>query len=160
MRCPICGEIIDEFYADVIFKESVKTYRVTENGVEIIDEEEQEAWAERCYCPSCFAEFTMTMNDAQDLLKGNAILVDLNNDMKIIEAETEFGYKEEVAIIKINNELYFSDPLRFKVIIRHNKPRIMLLFYRKYPIKIKLPANIEDKLRKHFYNNKKEREGR
>jgi len=146
MRCPICGEEIDVFYCDVIFKQTVTSYRVMENGVEVIDEDEQETEEERCFCPHCDAEFEMGMNDAEALLKGEAILVDKNTPMKIIEVYTEAGWREKLAVIKVNDELFFSDPERYKVIIHHNKIKEMLLFVKHYPIKIKLPDNLTDLL--------------
>jgi len=146
MRCPICGEEIDVFYCDVIFKQTVTSYRVMENGVEVIDEDEQETEEERCFCPHCDAEFEMSMNDAEALLKGEAILVNKNTPMKIIEVYTEAGWREKLAVIKVNDELFFSDPERYKVIIHHNKIKEMLLFVKHYPIKIKLPDNLTDLL--------------
>ena len=146
MRCPICGEEIDVFYCDVIFKQTVTSYRVMEDGVEVIDEDEQETEEERCFCPHCDAEFEMGMNDAEALLKGEAILVDKNTPMKIIEVYTEAGWREKLAVIKVNDELFFSDPERYKVIIHHNKIKEMLLFVKHYPIKIKLPDNLTDLL--------------
>ena len=142
MRCPICSKEIDMFYCDVIFKQTVTSYRVMKDGVEVIDEEEQEAEEERCFCPHCNAEFEMSMNDAEALLKGEAILIDKNTPMKIIEATTEAGWKEKLAVIKVNDEILFSDPERYKVIIHHNKIKEMLLFVKHYPIKIKLPDNL------------------
>jgi len=142
MRCPICSKEIDMFYCDVIFKQTVTSYRVTEDGVEVIDEDEQETEEERCFCPHCDAEFEMSMNDAEALLKGEAILIDKNTPMKIIEATTEAGWKEKLAVIKVNDEILFSDPERYKVIIHHNKIKEMLLFVKHYPIKIKLPDNL------------------
>ncbi len=35
MRCPICGEEIDMFYCDVIFKQTVTSYRIMEDGVKV-----------------------------------------------------------------------------------------------------------------------------
>jgi len=142
MKCPICGKEINMFYCDVIFKQTVTSYRVTENGVEVIDEDEQETEEEKCFCPHCDAEFEMSMNDAEALLRGEAILVDKNTPMKIIEVDTEAGWKERLAVIKVNDELFFSDPKRYKVIIHHNKIKEMLLFVKRYPIKIKLPNNL------------------
>jgi len=147
MRCPICGMEIDMFYCDVIFKQTVTSYRVMKDGVEVIDEEEQEAEEERCFCPHCNAEFEMSMNDAEALLKGEAILIDKNTPMKIIEAGTEAGWKEKLAVIKVNGELFFSDPERYKIVIRHNKIKEMLLFVKRYPIKINLPDNLVEMLK-------------
>jgi len=63
----------------------------------------------------------MSMNDAEALLKGEAILVDKNTPMKIIEVERETGRtKEEIAIIKVNGKLFFSHPERYRVMIYHN----------------------------------------
>ena len=107
MRCPICNKEIDMFYCDIIFKQTVTSYRVTEDGVEVIDEDEQETEEEKCFCPHCDAEFEMSMNDAEALLKGEAILVDKNIPMKIIKVDTEAGWKERLAVIKVNNELFF-----------------------------------------------------
>jgi len=42
MRCPICSKEIDMFYCDVIFKQTVTSYRIMKDGVEAIDEDEQE----------------------------------------------------------------------------------------------------------------------
>jgi len=33
MKCPICGKEINMFYCDVIFKQTVTSYRVMEDGV-------------------------------------------------------------------------------------------------------------------------------
>jgi len=148
MRCPICDEEIDMFYCDVIFKQTVTSYRVMKDGIEVIDEDEQETEEERCFCPHCNAEFEMGMNDAEALLKGEAILVDKNIPMKIFEAERETGWtKEEVAIIKANGELFFSDPQRYRVIIHHNGTKEMLLFVKRYPIKLKIPTNLANTLK-------------
>ena len=148
MKCPICDKEIDMFYCDVIFKQTVTSYRVMEDGVEVIDEDEQETEEERCFCPHCDAEFEMSMNDAEALLKGEAILVDKNTPMKIIEAERETGRtKEEIAIIKVNGELFFSHPERYRVIIHHNGTKEMLLFVKRYPIKLKIPANLASSLK-------------
>jgi len=146
MRCPICGEEIDIFYCDVLFKQTVISYRIMRDGVEVINEDDQETEEERCFCPHCYAEFEMDTNDAQALLKGEAILVDKNIPMKIIEADTEAGWKEELAVIKVNGELFFSDPERYKVVVHHNKTKEMLLFVKHYPIKIKLPDNLAELL--------------
>ena len=146
MRCPICGEEIDMFYCDVIFKQTVTSYRVTEDGVEVIDEDEQETEAEKCFCPHCNTEFEMSMNDAEALLKGEAILVDKNIPMKIIEVDTKMGWKEKLAVIKVNGTLFLSDPERHKIVIHHNKIKEMLLFVKRYPIKIKLPDNLAELL--------------
>ena len=147
MRCPICGEKIDMFYCDVIFKQTVTSYRVMKDGVEVIDEEEQEAEEERCFCPHCNAEFEMSMNDAEALLKGEAILIDKNTPMKIIEADTEAGWKKKLAVIKVNGKLFFSDPKRYRVLIHHNKTKEMLLFVKRFPIKIKLPSDLMESLK-------------
>jgi len=117
------------------------------DGVEVMDEEEQEAEEERCFCPYCDAEFEMSMNDAEALLKGSAILVDRNIPMKIIEADAEGGWKEKLAVIKVNGELFFSDPERYKIVIHHNKIKEMLLFVKRYPIKINLPDNLVEMLK-------------
>ena len=147
MKCPICGEEIDMFYCDVIFKQTVTSYRVMEDGVEVIDEDEQETEEERCFCPHCYAEFEMSMNDAEALLKGEAILVDKDTPMKIIEADTEAGWKEKLAVIKVNGKLLFSDPKRYRVLIHHNKTKEMLLFVKHFPIKIKLPSDLVESLK-------------
>jgi len=98
------------------------------------------------FLPLCDAEFEMSMNDAEALLKGEAILVDKDIPMKIIEVDTEAGWKEKLAVIKVNDNLFFSDPERYKVIIHHNKMKEMLLFVKRYPIKIKLPDNLAELL--------------
>ena len=115
--------------------------------MEVMDEEEQEAEEERCFCPYCDAEFEMSMNDAEALLKGSAILVDRNIPMKIIEADAEGGWKEKLAVIKVNGELFFSDPERYRVLIHHNKTKEMLLFVKQFPIKIKLPSDLVESLK-------------
>ena len=147
MRCPICSKEIDVFYCDVIFRQTVTSYRVMKDGVEVIDEDEQETEEERCFCPHCYAEFEMSMNDAEDLLKGNAILVDKNIPMKIIEADTEGGWKEKLAVIKVSGKLFFSDTKRYRVLIHHNETKEMLLFVKHFPIKIKLPSDLVDSLK-------------
>ena len=147
MKCPICDKEIDMFYCDVIFKQTVTSYRVMEDGVEVIDEDEQETEEEKCFCPHCDAEFEMSMNDAEALLKGEAILVDKNIPMKIIEADTEAGWKVELAVIKVNGKLFFSDPERYRVLVHHNKTKEMLLFVKQFPIKIKLPSDLVDSLK-------------
>ena len=144
MRCPICGIEIEEFLGEVILKEVKRLWRITKEGRELADEEtEYSGVIERCYCPACDAEFVMNLDEAKELLKGNAILVDKDAPMKIVEVETEFGTWERIAVVKFNNELYFSDPKQFQIIIKHNETRRMLLFLRKYPIKIKLPKNLD-----------------
>ena len=147
MKCPICDKEIDMFYCDVIFKQTVTSYRVMEDGVEVIDGDEQETEEERCFCPHCDAEFEMSMNEAEALLKGEAILVDKNIPMKIIEANTEAGWKVELAVIKVNGELFFSDIKGYRVLVHHNKTKEMLLFVKRYPIKLKIPANLADTLK-------------
>ena len=148
MKCPICGMEIDMFYCDIIFKQTVTSYRVMEDGVEVIDEDEQETEEERCFCPHCDAEFEMSMNDAEALLKGEAILVDKNIPMKIIEVNTKTGWKEKLAVIKVNGTLFFSDPERYRIVIHHhNKIKEMLLFVKRYPIKINLPNNLVEMLK-------------
>ncbi|RLG02011.1 MAG: hypothetical protein DRN49_00030 [Thaumarchaeota archaeon] len=148
MRCPVCDKEIDMFYCDAIFKQTVTSYRVMKDDIEIIDEHEQEAEEERCFCPHCNAEFEMSMNDAEALLKGEAILVDKNTPMEIIEAERETGRaREEVAIIKVNEELFFSHPERYRVIIHHNGTKEMLLFVKRYPIRLKIPTNLANTLK-------------
>jgi len=147
MKCPICGMEIDMFYCDIIFKQTVTSYRVMEDGVEVIDEDKQETEEERCFCPHCDAEFEMSMNDAEALLKGEAILVDKNIPMKIIEVDTEAGWKEKLAVIKVNDKLFFSDPERYRMVIHHNGTKEMLLFVKRYPIKLKIPANLANSLK-------------
>ena len=117
------------------------------DGVEVIDEDEQETEEERCFCPHCDAEFEMSMNDAEALLKGEAILVDKNIPMKIIEVDTEAGWKEKLAVIKVNDKLFFSDPERYRMVIHHNGTKEMLLFVKRYPIKLKIPANLANSLK-------------
>ena len=132
MRCPVCGKEITEFYADVIYKQAGQSYVVGPDWIDEVDEEVWDAEEELCYCPHCDSVFEISVAEAQDLLKGEAILVNLEKcTPKEIEVKVS-NWNERVLVVRFNNKLYFARPKYDKRLVHHNKCFEMMLFHEKF----------------------------
>ena len=138
MQCPVCGKEIKEFYADVVYKQAGQSYMVGPDYIEIIDEDVWESEEERCYCPHCDSVFDISIAEGQDLLKGEAILINMERcQPKEIKVRVS-NWIEKVLVVRFNNKLYFARPKYDKRLVHHNKPFEMMLFHERFVFDAKL----------------------